>query len=700
MLDSCFVAGSGLFHGRAGVHRRISSSHFLERKFARNHFSRYSLDALHHRFPGNFVRCSTAVYPPKSGDIERSDTGPDKTIFGNGDRSVKIDRSVTEQTISADGSVRVLKHLARYIWPADAPEIRRNVMLALGLLILSKIITVYIPFLFKGAIDSLTITSAASLANTGLIVPTAALIGYGAARAAASLSSEIRNALFSVVGRKAIVELSVRTFRHLHTLPLAFHLRRETGSLSRTIDRGQKGIDFMLRSMIFSVFPTIAEVTIVCTVLFFKCGPVFAAIAALTVAMYAAFTFGTTQWRTRFRREMNGAENSASSKAVDSLLNFETIKYFGNEEHEVERYAKNLNVYGDVYVKTQGSLSILNFGQNIIFSSTITLIMLMTSWQIVGGMMTVGDLVMVNALLFQLSIPLSFLGSVYRDVKQSLIDMEQLFGLLGKKDDVYNPANALPPLELKQRAVGASIKFENVTFGYTDQQPTLLNNVSFEVPAGETAAIVGPSGCGKSTIIRLLFGLYKPTSGRILIDGQDIWNCDMDSVRRHLGVVPQETVLFNNSVWYNLAYGNLNASDEEVINAAKNAAIHESVMTRFPDGYNTLVGERGLMISGGEKQRVAIARTILKDPAVLLFDEFTSSLDTNTEAAILGSLENVIEKRTAIYIAHRLSTVSNVDNIIVMDNGKVAEMGNQEELLLANGKYAKMWRQQVAQSKE
>ncbi len=599
----------------------------------------------------------------------------------------------TPKVITGDGSARVLRHLAKYVWPADAPELRRRVMLAVGLLVASKAMTVSVPFFFKHAVDVLS--NSATVANVGaglaVAVPTTALIGYGAARASASLSSELRNAIFSSVGRKAIVDLSVKTFRHLHALPLSYHLARDTGSLARVIDRGQKGIDFMLRSMVFNVVPTLFEVGIVCSVLAAKCGGAFAALAGGTVAAYSVFTFGTTQWRTKFRRTMNQADNAATSQAVDSLLNFETIKYFGNEEHEARRYKEHLKSYGDAHVKTQGSLSFLNFGQNAIFSAALSAIMLMTSHQIAAGTMTVGDLVMVNGLLFQLSIPLSFLGTVYREVKQALIDMEALFALLGQETNGAVQRKALPPLVLKNKEA-ATIAFDNVTFGYTPGL-NLLENVSFEVPAGSRAAIVGPSGCGKSTIIRLLFGLYPPSSGRILIDGQDIWERDMCSVRSHLGVVPQDMVLFNNTVWYNLHYGRLDASEEEVIRAAKAASIHESVVS-FPDGYQTRVGERGLMISGGQRQRMAIARTVLKNPAVLLLDEFTSSLDGVTEAAILKNLRGLVDKRTAVYIAHRLSTIAEVDNIIVLDDGSVAEMGNHEQLLGADGRYAKMWYKQ------
>lgn len=571
---------------------------------------------------------------------------------------------------------------------------RRRIIASVALLAVSKTLSVTVPFMFKYAVDALSATTPLSSLSATVAVPTATLIGYGAARAGASLSGELRNAVFASVARKAIVDVAVTTFRHLHSLPLAFHLQRETGALARVIDRGQKGIDFMLRSMVFNVAPTIVEVSIVCAILAGRFGGAFAAVAGGTVAMYTAFTFGTTHWRTRFRREMNKADTAASSKAVDSLLNYETVKYFGNEEHEKQKYAHFLKQYGNAHVKTQASLSFLNFGQSAIFSAALTAIMLMTSSHIASGTMTIGDLVMVNGMLFQLSLPLNFLGTVYREIQQSLVDMQAMFSLLEHSTQLTDstPKKIVPPLVLKEKDNGATVTFENVSFGYSDDR-RILDNVSFEVPRATSAAIVGPSGCGKSTVLRLLYGLYKPDAGRILIDGQDIWDVDMDSVRGRIGVVPQDTVLFNNTVKYNIAYGRLSASDEEVIDAARQASIHDAVM-QFPQGYETQVGERGLKVSGGEKQRLAIARTVLKDPVVLCLDETTSSLDSKTEEGILNSLHRLSNSRTAIYIAHRLSTVSALDNIIVLDHGRVIEVGPHGNLLTENGFYADMWMRQ------
>lgn len=593
--------------------------------------------------------------------------------------------------ITRSGSIRVLKNLGRYLWPPDEPAVKRRVLTAVGLLGASKVLSVSVPFLFKHAVDAISVSSVAD-PNMAVVIPTAALLGYGAARAGASLAGETRNAVFAAVARKAIVDVAVNTFRHLHALPLSFHLQRETGALARVIDRGQKGIDFMLRSMVFNVAPTMVEVSIVCAILASRFGPEFAAVAAGTVATYVVFTFGTTHWRTRFRKEMNAADTAASSKAIDSLLNFETVKYFGNEEHEAEQYSKFLKQYGKAHVKTQTSLSFLNFGQNVIFSSALTAIMMMTCQQISNGSMTIGDLVMVNGLLFQLSLPLNFLGSVYREVQQSLIDMEAMFSLLSQPGSQTDVGRNAPPFVLKEKGEGATVIFDDVSFGYTEDRK-ILDRVSFEIPNATTAAIVGPSGCGKSTVLRLLYGLYRPTSGRILVDGQDIWEIDMESFREKVGVVPQDTVLFNNTVHYNIAYGKLSASEDDIINAAKQASIHESIL-HFSQGYETQVGERGLKISGGEKQRLAIARTVLKDPALLCLDETTSSLDSRTEEAILGSLNNLTKSRTAVYIAHRLSTVANLDNIIVLNRGQIAEAGTHSYLIGRNGIYADMWARQ------
>lgn len=591
----------------------------------------------------------------------------------------------------------MLKNLSQYLWPENEPNVKRRVGFAFALLISSKVLSVSVPFMFKHAVDAMAVSSDVTTLAPAFVIPTTMLIGYGAARAGASLAGELRNAVFAAVARKAIVDVAVSTFRHLHSLPLAFHLTRETGGLARVIDRGQKGIDFILRSMVFNVAPTILEVSVVCAILAAKFGPAFAAVAAATVGVYTMFTFGTTHWRTRFRKQMNAADSAATSKVIDSLLNYETVKYFGNEEHETKQYAAFLKQYGNAHVKTQASLSFLNFGQNAIFSAALTTIMLMTSEQIANGTMTIGDLVMVNGMLFQLSLPLNFLGTVYREVQQSLVDMEAMFSLLAQPTQFSTgfEKGTAPQLILKGKDSGATVTFDNVSFGYTPERQ-ILDHVSFEVPNASSAAIVGPSGCGKSTVLRLLFALYRPKSGRVLVDGQDVWDVDINSLRRRIGVVPQDTVLFNNSIRYNISYGRLDAPEEDIIDAAKQASIHNAIMN-FPAAYETQVGERGLKLSGGEKQRLAIARTMLKDPAILCLDEITSSLDSATEEEILSSLRKLTLSRTAIFIAHRLSTIAAADNIIVLNQGRVVEAGAHSSLISKDGLYANMWTRQQLQ---
>lgn len=549
--------------------------------------------------------------------------------------------------------------------------------------------------MFKYAVDGLNQMSGNMLnlddaSNTVATMATAVLIGYGVSRACASLFNELRNAVFGKVAQSSIRRIAKNVFLHLHNLDLGFHLSRQTGGLSKAIDRGTRGISFVLSALVFNLGPTLFEVVLVSGILYFKCGGQYALVTLGTLSAYAAFTVAVTQWRTRFRIEMNKADNEAGNAAIDSLLNYETVKYFNNEKYEAEKYDGYLKVYESYSLKTTSTLAMLNFGQNVIFSVGLTGIMVLASQGIMSGNLTVGDLVMVNGLLFQLSLPLNFLGTVYRETRQALIDMNTLFLLLNT-DTKIKDKDLAPPLMITPQ--DATIKFEDVYFEYQEGQK-VLNGVSFEVPAGKKVALVGGSGSGKSTIVRLLFRFYEPQRGNIYIAGQNIREASLDSLRKALGVVPQDAVLFHNTIFYNLQYGNINASPEEVHHVAKLAGIHDAIL-RMPNGYNTQVGERGLKLSGGEKQRVAIARAILKNPPILLYDEATSSLDSITEENILNSMKEMVKDRTSIFIAHRLSTIVDADEIIVLNQGKVAERGSHYELLSnPNSMYSDLWNTQ------
>ncbi len=583
---------------------------------------------------------------------------------------------------------RTLRRLLPYLWPEGRPGLRFRVLLALVLLVAAKLTNITVPLFLREAVDAISPEDVALIA-----LPLGLLLAYGAARVGAIGFGELRDAIFARVAQHAIRHAALATFRHLHALSLRFHLDRQTGGLSRAVERGTKGIEFLLSFVLFSIVPTLLEILLVCGILWWLFDWRFAGITLLAITGFVAFTFRLTELRIAYRRAMNEADSAANTRAIDSLLNFETVKYFGNEAHEAERYDRGLQDYERAAVRSRVSLSALNTGQTVIISTGMTAIMVLAGLGVVGGTMTVGDFVMVNAYLIQVAMPLNLLGTVYREIKQSLVDMETMFDLLDVAPEVTARPGA-PPLALS----GGALAFEHVDFGYDPRRP-ILKDVSFTVPAGKTVAIVGPSGAGKSTIGRLLFRFYDVTGGRITLDGQDLREVTPDSLRAAIGIVPQDTVLFNDTVGYNIGYGRPAAGPDEVVAAARLARIHDFV-EGLPDGYETRVGERGLKLSGGEKQRVAIARTLLKQPSIFLFDEATSSLDSKTEREIQQSLKEVSAERTTLVIAHRLSTVVEADEILVLEAGRIVERGRHEALLAKAGRYAEMWRRQQAERDE
>ena len=586
-----------------------------------------------------------------------------------------------------------LRRLMPYLWPVGRGELKFRVLVAVGLLIAAKLANITVPMILRGAVDALTPGAGLTGATLVLALPLVLLLAYGAARVLAIGFGELRDAVFARVAQHAIRQVALETFRHLHALSLRFHLERQTGGVSRAIERGTKGIEFLLFFVLFNIVPTIIEIALVCGLLWYFFDWRFAAITAASIAGYVAFTFKITELRIVFRRRMNEADTDANTKAIDSLLNFETVKYFGNEDHEARRFDHGLRRYEKAAIKSRISLSWLNLGQAVIISLGITAIMVLAANGVVRGVMTVGDLVMVNAYLLQIAMPLNLLGTVYREIKQSLVDMEVMFDLLAEAPEVTAKPGA-PALKVE----GGAVAFEAVDFGYDPRRP-ILQGVSFSVPAGKTVAIVGPSGAGKSTISRILFRFYDVARGRVTIDGQDIREVTPESLRAAIGIVPQDTVLFNDTVGYNIAYGRPGATGGEVVEAARLARIHDFVEA-LPDGYDSRVGERGLKLSGGEKQRVAIARTLLKRPCIFLFDEATSSLDSKTEKEIQQSLAEVSRNRTTLVIAHRLSTVVAADEILVLEAGRIVERGGHDALIARNGRYAEMWRRQQAEGDE
>ena len=588
--------------------------------------------------------------------------------------------------------IGTLTHLWPYIWPGDRADLRMRVVWSVVLLLAAKLATLTVPFTFKWATDALTGAGTAPVqpSNWAMWVIASPLImtaSYGGLRVLMAVLTQWRDGIFARVAMHAVRKLAYLTFIHMHELSLRFHLERKTGGLTRVLERGRIGIETIVRMVILQLVPTIVEVTLLMGVLLWKFDWRYALGTAIMVVIFMYYTYIATEWRIEIRRKMNDSDTEANTKAIDSLLNYETVKYFGAEEREATRYDRSMARYEQASVKTYTSLAVLNTGQAIIFTAGLTATMLMCAFGVRSGHNTVGDFVMVNAMMIQLYQPLNFMGMVYREIKQAIIDIEKMFGVLSERPEIKDVPGARPLL-----VTSGNVRFDNVRFAYDADRP-ILKGLSFEVPAGKTVAIVGPSGAGKSTISRLLFRLYDVSGGKILIDDQDIRAVTQESLRASIGMVPQDTVLFNDTIRYNIRYGRWDATDAEVEEAARLAQI-DNFIRMSPKGYETPVGERGLKLSGGEKQRVAIARTVLKAPPILVLDEATSALDSHTEHEIQGALDRVSRNRTSLVIAHRLSTIVGADEIIVLDQGRIAERGTHAELLAGGGLYASMWNRQ------
>jgi ABC-type transport system involved in Fe-S cluster assembly fused permease/ATPase subunit len=577
---------------------------------------------------------------------------------------------------------RVVPMLLPYLW-----EYRWRVLIALACLIIAKLANVGVPLVLKEVVDGL------DPAHAAVAVPFALLFAYGALRLSTTLFAELRDAVFVRVTQRAIRRLALTVFRHLHTLSLRFHLERQTGGMSRDIERGTNGVSTLLSYMLFSIVPVILEFGLVAAVLFTRFDWRFVAVTFVAVALYIAYTFGISEWRIAIRRRANELDSRANTRAIDSLLNYETVKYFNNEEYEARRYDENLRSYEDAAARSEESLGLLNVGQSLIIAAAVTVLMLLAAEGVAAGTLTLGDLVLINALLIQLYIPLNFLGMVYREIKQARIDMDRMFRLLDENREIEDRPGARP-----LPAGGATIRFDRVSFSY-DGKRQILHDVSFEVPAGAKVAVVGASGAGKSTLARLLYRFYDVSGGALLVNGVDIRDATQSSLRAAIGIVPQDTVLFNDTIYYNIRYGRPDAAREEVIAAAQAAHIHAFIES-LPEGYEARVGERGLKLSGGEKQRVAIARAILKNPRILIFDEATSALDSKSEKSIQAELNRIARGHTTLVIAHRLSTVMDADQILVVDRGRIVERGTHRELLQSGGHYSQMWMLQQREEEE
>jgi len=605
----------------------------------------------------------------------------------------RLPQSTSDTALQArTGQLAVLRELLPYIWPKNRRDLHLRVILAFAALVLAKVITLAVPIAYKNAVDFLTGESATGATQgvdfLGLaIVPAMLIVAYGVGRILMVLFAQLRDVIFTVVSQNAVRRLADRTFRHLHALSLRFHLERRTGGLNRVIERGVSGVDTILRMAVLNSIPTAIELVMIAGLVAWYFGWVYVAVVFVTVAAYVVFTFFASEKRLAIRRIMNDSDTEAHSKAVDSLLNFETVKYFGNEELEARRFDASMARYEKAAVRTYTTLGVLNSGQAVIFTVGMVVCMLLAARDVTHGVLTVGEFVMINAILIQLYMPLNFMGMVYREIKQGLIDMETMFALLDQPAEIVDRPGAQ-----SLRVNKGAIAFDHVSFAYEPGRP-ILKDISFEIPEGKMVAIVGPSGAGKSTISRLLFRFYELTDGKITIDGQNINDVTQDSLRAAIGMVPQDTVLFNDTIEYNIRYGKPEATQAEVREAARLAQIHDFIMT-LPQGYDSLVGERGLKLSGGEKQRVAIARTILKAPPILMLDEATSALDSHTEMEIQDALERVARERTSLVIAHRLSTVVHADNIIVLDHGAIVEQGTHLDLLAKGGLYASLWARQ------